>query len=182
MNNKNKKLLIIAIVIFIIAICIFIYAKVVVNNNEDSEDAVKSTEEDETYVASFYDSSSTEYLLSDFFGKPIVLVLWSSDTENSFEMVELIEDIYDEYSDEVNFLVVNSNEPDEDIVETMEQCGYPFEIYYDLDEATTNYCDTSTLPTLVFFDENGIIVNKITSEIDEDTLLANIELLLIDDE
>ena len=177
MNKKNIIILVVAIIFFIVAICIFVYA----NNNvsSDNENVIVESEiiEEEEEPFTFYDSNGNEFSLENFDGAPIALVLWSSDTENSFEIVELIEEVYNDYKNDVNFLVINTEEPDEDIMETIEKCGYSFEIYYDLDNMASEYYSYSLLPTIIFMEADGEISNQIESSITEDSLLANLDLI-----
>lgn len=178
MNKKSIVILIVALVFFIIAIGIFVYAKINVSDDDEVievETEIIEEEEKEPFI--FYDSNGNEFTLENFEGVPVALILWSSNTENSFEIVELIEEIYDDYKNDVNFLVINTEEPDEDIIEVIEKCEYSFEIYYDLNNVASEYYSYSLLPVMIFMESDGEISNQIESSITEDSLLANLDLI-----
>lgn len=178
MNKKSIIFLVVAIIFFIIAICIFVYANTIVSNDEENiaiETEIVEEDEEEPFI--FYDNNENEFTLENFEGAPIALVLWSSDTENSFEVIELIEQVYKDYKNEVNFLVINTEEPDDNIIEVIEECNYSFEVYYDLDNLASEYYSYTALPTLIFMESNGEISNQIEGVITEDSLLANLDLI-----
>ena len=177
MNKKSIIFLIVAIVFFIVAICIFVYANSIVSS--DNKDVVVESEivEEEEEPFTFYDDNGNEFSLENFDGAPTTLILWSSDTENSFEIIELIEEVYNDYKNNVNFLIINTEEPDENIMEVIEACNYSFEVYYDLDNKASEYYSYSLLPTMIFMEANGEISNQIESSITEDSLLANLDLI-----
>lgn len=179
MSKKSIAFLIFAIIFFVLAIGIFIYSKMVENNPEENvvNNIVSQTETDDNSGFIFYDENENSFSMSNFEGSPIVIVFWSSDTENSFEVVEMIESIYDDYKNDITFLIINTEEKTENITETIANCGYSFQVYYDKDNLASEYYEYEKLPTLIFLDSDGSKSNQIEGEITEDSLTANLDII-----
>ena len=180
MNKKSIIFLVVAIIVLIIAIGIFVFAKV--STNSKDEDSVNIDTTDSASVNKpdgfvFYDANGNQINISSYENTPLVLLLWSSDTDYSFEVVELIEQVYSEYKSEVAFLVINTEEKASDIMDTIAQCGYSFNVYYDTDNLASTYYEYSKLPTLIFLNEDGTKSNQIEGDITEDALLANLDII-----
>ena len=179
MSKKNIIFLVVAVIILIIGIGIFVFAKVYTSTDEDSVNIditdEASINKPDGFV--FYDENGNEYSISNYENTPIVLLLWSSDTEYSFEVVELIEEVYSEYKSEVIFLIINTEEKSSTITETIANCGYSFKVYYDTENLASTYYDYNKLPTLIFLNEDGTKSNQIEGDITEDALLANLDII-----
>lgn len=180
MSKKSIAFLVFAIIFFVLAVGVFVYSKVSLNKNtslEEPESNAQTAEPEKEEEFIFYNEKDEEFKISDFDGKPIALILWSSDTDNSFEIIEMVEKIYSDYKDKVNFLVINTEEKTSDITETVANCGYSFQVYYDKDNLASKYYEYEKLPTLIFFDADGKESNKIEEKISEDSFLANLDII-----
>ena len=179
MSKKSIGFLIFAIIFLILAIGVFIYSKV--SNNDENQNVVNNTtsqaEENKPEGFVFYDENGNEFSISNYEGTPIALIFWSSDTDYSFEVVEMIEKVYNDYKSDVTFLVINTEEKSEAITDTIADIGYSFQIYYDTDNLASEYYDYSKLPTLIFLEADGTKSNQIEGEITEDSLLANLDII-----
>ena len=173
MNKKNIILLIIAIIILAISIIFLVFTNK--QTAQDSNTVPKSPEIDTELT--FLDDKNKTYKLSDFSDKPIALILWNSDSENSLDIIQLAQEHYKEYSDSINFLVVNTKELNADIQTIVKECNFTIPIYYDTNSIASDIYSFSKLPTLIFFKENLEIENKIESTITEDSFLANLDLI-----
>jgi thiol-disulfide isomerase/thioredoxin len=141
-------------------------------------------ENDEVLGFNFYDENGNNYVLNDFSDKPIMLILWSSDSTNALDIIELAQEYYekDEFADSINFLAVNTNEPDSELKEHIENV-FTLPIYYDTTLSAYNEYEFSNLPYLIFIDKNGEISNTLNpnetgKELTADSLEANLELLI----
>lgn len=180
MSKKSIGFLIFAIIFFVLAVGIFVYARFLNNDTGENTENNSSTvpQEDTTpegFV--FYDENGNQFDISNFKGTPIALVLWSSDTENSYEVVEMIENVYNDYRSDITFLVINTEEKSESITDTIANIGYSFQIYYDTDNLAANYYEYTKLPSLIFLNADGTKSNQIEGSITEDSLLANLDLI-----
>lgn len=175
MSKKSIAFLVFAIIFFVLAIGIFAYSKIIENNSEENNIVSQTQTDNSGFI--FYDENENSFNMSNFEGSPIAMVFWSSDTENSFEVVEMIESIYDDYKDDITFLIINTEEKTKNITETIANCGYSFQIYYDKDNLASEYYEYEKLPTLIFLESSGDISNKIEGEITEDSLTANLDII-----
>ena len=191
MNKKNIIFLICAILILIVAIIIFVVATSQDSGNEigDIKNTIKNLEPVETETFSFSDSSWKNYYIINFNDKPIALILWSSDSENALEIIQLVEQYYnsEQFKNSINFLVVNTNEPNKNIKQIVENCEFNIPVYYDTNSTATNKYTFSKLPYLVFIKEDGTISNELKpnetqKNLTPDVFEANLELLLFKEE
>lgn len=176
MNKKSIIFLIIAIIILLLAIALFTFAN---NKNSSSEDSniVQKNSENKKTELTFSDSENKEYKFSDFSDKPIALLLWNSDTENSMELIELTEKYYNDYSNNINFLVLNTNEKNTDIIDIVKKSNFEIPIYYDTNSKVSDFYSFQELPTFIFFNKDGKIENQVEKNITEDAYLANLDII-----
>ena len=125
----------------------------------------------------FYDSENKPCSVNDFLDKPIAILLWNSDSENSLNLIELVEKYYENYSDSVNILVINTNEKNSDIVNIVNNCNFSIPIYYDKDLTAQKNYEFEKLPYLIFIDEYGTVFNTIQEDISEDSFTANLDII-----
>ena len=182
MSKKSIVFLVFAIIFFVLAVGIFIYANTLnkdTNENQENNNNQNNIETNENKPEGFvfYDENGNEFGISNYEGTPIALILWSSDTENSFEVVEMIESVYNDYKNDITFLVINTEEKSASIVQTVENCNYSFQVYYDTENLASDYYEYSKLPTLIFLEADGTKSNQIEGTITEDSLLANLDLI-----
>lgn len=180
MSKKSIGFLVFAIIFLVLAIGIFAYSKISNNNSNENianTNTTNSAEENKPEGFVFYDENGNEFSISNFEGTPIALVFWSSDTDYSFEVVEMIEKVYNEYKSDVTFLIINTEEKSANIVDTIANCNYSFQVYYDTQNLASEYYNYSKLPTLIFLEADGTKSNQIEGEITEDSLLANLDII-----
>ncbi|NCB52129.1 MAG: TlpA family protein disulfide reductase [Clostridia bacterium] len=154
-------------------------------SNPEETEAVASEEPEADKVSAenftVYDVDGNEVSLSDFAGKPVVLNFWASWC--SFCKLEMpdFNDVWADYGEDVEFLMVNvtdgSREKIEDGMAYIDENGYSFPVYYDTDMDATYAYKITSLPTTVFIDADGYVVNTVLGAQSKDTLLNNIGLI-----
>lgn len=179
MDKKKKILLICSIVFIVLAVALLLFDRLylvpkIKENNDKIESSKQDSSKKEFY---FYDSDGEKYSFDSFNSTPIALILWSSNTDNSYEILEMLENVYEEYKSSVTFLVVNTNEPDDDIINLVTECNYSFPVYYDKDNLASECFSYSRLPALLFYESNGELSNTVEKTITEDSLLANLDII-----
>ena len=189
MNKNNIILLIIAILLFAFSV-IFVLSSFSnkpqnlsnnpnnlsvpndttnIENTAPSEDELLSNINYEDFTDfKFLDENNNELKISSFLGRPIAIFFsdFIDNAEDSTEFLQTLEIFYEDYIDQVQFFTIDKNDvPD---------YASSIEFYKDID-GNEKY-NVEQLPTLLFIDSEGNIINQVT-KIDEDSLEANLDLI-----
>ena len=153
---------------------------------QDSSQAPEETgggEAEKTLAPDFtvYDRDHKEAHLSDFVGKPVVLNFWASWCGPCQSEMPDFDEVYAELGDEIQFLMVNLTTSDRESFEKatglIDERGYSFPVFYDLDgNAATTY-GVYSLPTTYFIDAEGYGVARATGAINGETLQRGIDMI-----
>lgn len=153
---------------------------------QDSSPAPEETgggEAEKTLAPDFtvYDRDHKEAHLSDFVGKPVVLNFWASWCGPCQSEMPDFDEVYAELGDEIQFLMVNLTTSDRESFEKatglIDERGYAFPVFYDLDgNAATTY-GVYSLPTTYFIDAEGYGVARATGAINGETLQRGIDMI-----
>ena len=123
-----------------------------------------------------------EVRLSDFWGKPIVLNFWATWCGPCKMEMPYIDEAYQQYGDDVVFLLVNLTDGSRDTVESatafVEKEGYSFPIYFDVEYDGVYTYGINAIPTTYFIDENGVLYDTQTGSMTHNMLNQKIEELL----
>ena len=207
---KNKKTLLILILVFIVLIggAYALYNRlgqnvatdqlVVKNQNvqekqevqtdqeNSSEEGKQETEAEKITAPDFtvYDADGNEVLLSEYFGKPIVLNFWASwCSPCRMEMPDFHEK-YLEIGEDVQFLMINMTDGSRETVEIasefVEEQGYTFPVFYDTKSDAAMTYGAYSLPTTFFIDADGYVIAQASSAIDGTTLQRGIDMIRYD--
>ena len=137
--------------------------------------------EEETIPApdfTVYDADGNPVRLSDYLGKPIVLNFWASWCGPCQMEMPHFEQAYLDMGEDIHFVMVNmtgGRETQKSAQEFLDETGYTFPVFFDLDmEAAYNY-GVYSLPMTVFIDEAGNVQDLAIGAIDEATLLSKID-------
>ncbi len=129
-----------------------------------------------------YDNNEQKVYLDDFTGVPVIINFWTSWCSPCQQELPSFEKMYQEYGDKINFMMVNltadTRETKEKADKLVNENGYSFIVYYDLDgNAASNY-NISSIPVTIFIDKDGYIRKKYVGAINETTLENIIGALL----
>lgn len=175
------------------------------NTNENKviggHEGVTSTEEELVYVGQneqnqSKDSINKEYTdfvvdtaneeetfsLSNYEGKPLVLMFWRSDVADAIETLNSLNTAYEEYGEEVNFVCIDvaigETSSKEDVENYVAANDIKVDMYYDTAENNAvNAYNITYVPSVVFIDKNRNVINTKVGILSYDALEANLDLL-----
>lgn len=130
----------------------------------------------------FYDEAGTAYKLSDFQGKPVILNFWASWCGPCKMEMPDIEKAYQEYGDEIHFLIVDLTDGSQETVEKasayIAEQGYTFPVYYDTDMEGAYGYGVTGIPVTYFIDAEGNFVAYYQSAMSAEILQQGIDMLI----
>lgn len=203
--KKNGWILIVVAMVVILGGAGFLYNKFSVNVENDrlmvedstqaeleegtteevvTEEAEEETTEQELSMApdfTVYDAEGNAVSLSDFIGKPTIVNFWASWCGPCKMEMPDFDEKYKELGSEINFLMVNMTDDGQETLEKakafVDESGYSFPVYYDIDmDAAMTYGVTS-IPSTYFIDANGCAVAWAQGMIDAATLQQGIDMI-----
>ena len=192
---KSKKSLIILVLFFVVLIgCAgFAYGKLAENmdkqNNltpaveekaEPAEDTQKVLKTEATdFTVTDYEGNSVN--LSDFEGKPVIVNFWATWCGYCTKEMPDFETKYQEYGEEIHFLMVNVTDGSRDTVESakkyIEEAGYTFPVYFDTELDATYTYNAYSLPMTLFIDAEGYGVAQAPGMISAEILQKGIDMI-----
>lgn len=117
------------------------------------------------------DADGNEVKLSDFRGTPVIVNFWASWCGPCKSEMPHFQAAYEEYGDEIQFLMVNMSTAFGDTVAEAEavltEGGYSFPVYYDTNAECAYGYGISGIPVSIFIDKEGNIVSSIMGMISE---------------
>ena len=122
--------------------------------------------------------------LSDFKGRPVLLNFWASWCGPCKSEMPDFQKAYETYGEEIQFMMVDltdgSRETRETAGEFIEEQGFTFPVYYDVNQEGAYAFYVSALPATYFIDEKGRIVAVGKGMLDEEALEKGISYLISD--
>ncbi len=125
-----------------------------------------------------YDYEGNEVPLSSMQGKPTVVNFWA--TWCGYCVIEMpdFEIAYNEYKDEVNFMMVDltsESETKEKASDFIKEKGYTFPIYFDQDLSAYKAYNLTSIPRTLIILANGTLMYEHVGAMDRITLTSKIE-------
>ena len=184
MNNSTYKLIVtLLVLVIVIGGGMLLYRNLGQNIDLGEMIPTESVSENAAPDFTVTDALGNEVKLSDFRGKGVVLNFWASWCGPCKSEMPHFQEAYEEYGEDVHFLMVNMSsafgDTRADAEELLKENGYTFPVYYDdMAECAYGY-GISGIPVTVFIDADGMIVSYKTSMISKADLLRRI-LTIVD--
>ena len=147
---------------------------------ENTPDAAPA--EQETYPApdfTVYTLAGEAAKLSDFAGKPVVINFWATWCPPCRQELPGFENAWQQYGDEVVFLMVECGGESADEVETfVTEGGYTFPVYVDSDGTAAAAYGINAIPVTALVDGDGNLFAYQVGAVEEESLRGAIDMLL----
>lgn len=178
MSKKNILILVSAIIIVIIAVIFFVWS---LNLDKNIEEKVVLDEESKTRDLEnvaytdfvFYREDKSEVNFSDYKDKATMILFWNPSNEDSVADLKKVNDMYEEYKDKINFIMINTaEEVDEEIKNEVSM-----EIFYDFYKEAQRKYNVTEVPTLIYITEDNEIFNAKVGFTTTDALEANLDII-----
>ena len=166
MGNSDYKKIIIFAIIFILLIIISVFAYT--NLTKDYETSSLNSElkfenkieRAKNFTVFTYEEEKVRML--DFKGKPIVVNFWATWCGPCRVELPAFEELYKEYGDRVQFMMVNLTDGKDEVKDTVQNFvnkgKYTFPVFFDLNQAAYNTYNLFQIPRTLFVDKNGNLV------------------------
>ena len=147
------------------------------------EEEKEATEYAEAPDFTVWDQDGNQTSLKEILeGKPAVINFWTSKCPPCKEEMPDFEDVYQEMKDKVQFIMVDSvgcmGETEESGRAYVEEQGFTFPVYYDLEmDGVLNY-GIRAFPTTYILNEDGRLVTGGSGMISKDILLELLEQVM----
>lgn len=133
----------------------------------------------------FYDMEANPHKLSDFRGKPVLLNFWASWCGPCKMEMPDIEKAWQEYGDDIHFLLVDLTDGSQETVEKasayVAQEGYTFPVYFDTAMEGAYAYSVTGIPVTYFIDAEGNFVAYYQSAMTAEILQQGIDMLLTEE-
>lgn len=157
-------------------------------NVGENEAVSGENEPEETFEAPDFqveDAGGESVSLSAMEGQPVVLNFWASWCPPCKSEMPDFQRAYEVYGGDIQFMMVNLTDGSRETKETakayIEEQGYTFPVYYDVNQEAAYAFYVSSVPATYFIDEDGNIVAAGRGMLDEEALEKGISMLNIPD-
>ncbi|MBR3832489.1 MAG: redoxin domain-containing protein [Mycoplasmataceae bacterium] len=189
--KKNIIIIVISVLIAALGIGIFVYSISIPQKNlqeqenvntdiskeqEIVEEEISKTKDIEgvTYNEStLYKSDRSEVKISDYKDKPIMLLFFNKENEDSIEVLKKVEELYKNYEGKIEFFMINTAEKIEEDLSN----EYTLEIYYDFAKETAKKYNVTEVPSMIYINEFNEVFNAKAGFTTTDALEANLDIL-----
>lgn len=179
MAKHLRTILIVVAFIMLMATAYFSYQAL---TNSNSANINKSTESIPAVEFTVYDKDNEPVKLSNFEGKPIIINFWATWCPYCREEMDSFQKAYEEYGDEINFLMINSTDGKRETIdiaqEYIDETKYTFPVYFDTQGEATYAYEAQSLPTTVCIDKNMNVVIYQPGKMTDKMLAEAIEVLI----
>ena len=128
------------------------------------------------------DAEGNMISLSSFQGKPVILNFWASWCPPCKSEMPDFQVAYDAYGEDIQFMMVNLTDGRQETKETagafIEESGFTFPVYYDVNLEAAYAYNISSIPVTVLIDADGTVVAHRVGMLNAEGLQQGIDRLL----
>ncbi|MDD2393070.1 MAG: TlpA disulfide reductase family protein [Eubacteriales bacterium] len=181
MLGKYKTIIIFLAIVLVIGGAAFAYPKLSDMYSQNAQSQETSSDQSSRIQApdfKVYNYDGKEVMLSDYFGKPIVLNFWASWCPPCKAEMPTFNAVYQDIKDDVQFLMVDlvdgQKETEAKGKAYIEEQGFTFPVLFDNDGSAGYMYQISSIPTTFFLDKDGYIASYHTGMMDAIQLQSGI--------
>lgn len=108
--------------------------------------------------------------LSDYQNQPVVILFWNEENQDSIQMLNKLNDEYENYKNQIAFIAICTEEYKE-----KQEIQVP--IYEDINGEIINLYGVTELPTIIYISKENEVFNAKTGLTTTDALQANLDIL-----
>jgi thiol-disulfide isomerase/thioredoxin len=123
------------------------------------------------------DMEGGEVNLASFFGKPIILNFWASWCGPCKSEMPEIQKFYEEYGEEIHFLLVSVDESLDTAKAFIAENGYTFPVYFDASSLGAYTYGASSIPLTFFIDAEGNLTAYYMGAMTESILQQGVDMI-----
>ncbi len=108
--------------------------------------------------------------LDDLRGKPTIINFWATWCPPCRQELPVLENTFENYREQINFVAVNLRESPGTVQPFANKMGLTFPIVLDTDSAVSQLYQVRGIPTTLFLDTRGVVVNRHVGPLDKQTI------------
>ena len=172
--NNKKKIIIAGILVIVFAGGFFIGQNLFADNN-DIEEGIEPGQLAPDFTLTNLDGE--EVSLSDYRDKYVLINFWTTWCPNCLAELPYLEELQVNYPEEVKVLAVNFGEGQGTINEFMDDMEFEdFMVLIDENQAVGREYLVRGVPTNVFIDRDGTVIDRIVGYMEYDNIVAQFDL------
>lgn len=181
----KKKVLIISGICLIIIILIIVFGNVLyhIGNKSSNIELSNTVLEEESKTKDIndvqyeeikiYDEDGLEINLSDSKNKPVMLLFWNEENDDSVKVLKKVDELYKSYEGQIDFYMISTSK---NVSKELKK-DISIKIYYDLDEEAQKKYNINELPSMIYISDDNEVFNAKSGFTTTDSLEANLDIL-----
>ena len=128
------------------------------------------------------DGEERDVRLAGFYPKPMVVHFWASWDSASQQTLPVFQQLYLEYGDRIQFVMVNLTDGNKETMETakeyLKENEYDFPVYYDIYGSAKSAYETRSIPATYFISSKFDLIARANGPVETDSLEQGMQMIL----
>ncbi len=183
MSRKKVLLTSLIVIVLVVSACALLFLHI--RNSQEPAAEPETSQEESAKAIDFtvLDYDLNEVHLFDYSGKPVILNFWASWCPNCVHEFPSFQSLYEEYGDEIQFMMIDLVDGTEETVEIAKQFlsenSFTFPVYFDITMQAATIYDANAIPLTYLINKDGEVVAYGRGALDYETLKNAINEYLI---